>query len=208
MAWFQKKVKSEVLVVGLGNPGPQYVYSPHNAGFEVADRLVDLVRGAAYREKGHALVCHCAWRSHPFTVIRPMTYMNRSGEAVRYWMRRLDLPPGRVIVAYDDLDISFGAFRLRKSGGTGGHNGMESIIEHLGTREFARLRIGVSEEGLESARRPDYLLTPLEPQRWEILRDAAARAAGALRDSFFMGWSKAMSVHNAKEKGAENPKTH
>ena len=124
--------------------------------------------------------------------------MNCSGEVVIHWLRKLGLPPARMVVIYDDLDLPFGALRLKPSGGAGGHHGMESIIERLGG-DFPRVRIGIADQTIPKARQVDYLLSPLALDRWDVLAAAAALAAEAVRESLSSGWAKAMSLYNRSE---------
>jgi peptidyl-tRNA hydrolase, PTH1 family len=184
------------LIAGLGNPGPRYVCTPHNAGFAAADLLREKCRGGEWEPSGGGLVCHCRWRRVPFAVLKPQQFMNLSGESVICWIRRLQLPPERLVVLYDDLDLPFGSIRLRMSGGTGGHHGMESIQERLGTAAYPRVRIGIADPEVPKHEKVDYLLTPLAADRWEILQAGAEKAALAVRDALTMGWPKAMSLHN------------
>ena len=192
----------EHLVVGLGNPGPRYVFSPHNAGFEVADRLSALCKGQAFHVQGGALVSECKRRSVSFAVLKPQQFMNLSGEVVVPAARRFALPPERVIVAYDDLDLPLGSFRLREGGGAGGHHGMESLIGCLGTERFPRVRLGIAQPDIPKGDVIDYLLTPMAREKWALIEEAAEKAANAILDSFFIGWPKAMSLYNVRKKKA------
>ena len=191
-------MEAEFLFVGLGNPGGEYEGSPHNAGFEAAKKLRALCRGPRFSIKNKALFSICKWRGSLFAVAMPVTFMNRSGEAVSLLMQKLGLPADRLIVSYDDLDLPFGAIRLRPHGGAGGHHGMESIIAQLGTNRFPRIRIGVKDEKVAKAGVVDYLLEPLGAEELKLLDEAALKAAKATLDAIALGWNKAMSIHNAK----------
>lgn len=190
---------ADFLIVGLGNPGEQYVRSPHNVGFQVADRTRALCRGPRFASRGDAALSQCRWRSHGFVLLKPQTFMNRSGVAVERWLRHTGLPLDRLIVCYDDLDLSLGQVRLRPGGGAGGHHGMESILEHLGSGEFPRIRIGIKDPGVSKESNVDYLLTPLEEEAYKILDQAAEFAAKAALDAVASGWSAAMNRHNRKK---------
>lgn len=190
----------EFLVAGLGNPGPRYDRSPHNAGFLVADRVRALSRGPSFSRRGEAEVSLCRWRGHGFLVAKPLTFMNLSGRAVARLVREEDLPPERLVVVFDDLDLPFGHVRLRPSGGTGGHHGMESIVEHLGTTAFPRVRLGIQDPGVVKEEQVDYLLTPLPPERFGVLEEAAERAARAVLDAVASGFTAAMNRHNRRER--------
>ncbi len=195
-------MEAEYLLVGLGNPGPEYENSPHNAGFEVARRLRALCRGPQFSVRSDALVSACRWRGHAVVAALPQTYMNRSGEAVARLLRALDLPLDRLVVCYDDLALPFGTLRLRPYGGPGGHHGMESVLAHLGSDRFPRIRIGICDPGIPKERTVDYLLEPLPADRWTLLAEASEQGARAALDAIHMGWSKAMSLHNKRAEEA------
>lgn len=187
------------IVVGLGNPGAEYLRSPHNAGFDAVSGLRALLKAPKFSKDGDALVSLKAVRGEGVLIALPQTYMNRSGEAVSRLLRKHGLPASGLIVCYDDLDLPFGAVRLRPHGGAGGHHGMESIIGETGTTMFPRVRIGVRDEDVGRDGTVDYLLTPLPEERYEELRASAGKAAEAARDALFIGWHKAMNLHNKKE---------
>lgn len=187
-----------MLLVGLGNPGAEYQHSPHNAGFEVAERTRALCRGPRFSIRGDAAVSQCRWRGHGFLIVKPLTYMNRSGVAATLWLKRSGLPMDRLIVAYDDLDLPFGQVRLRASGGAGGHHGMESLIEHLGSGVFPRVRIGIRDPTIVKTENVDYLLSPLPDERWVELAESAGRAAEAVLEAVASGFSIAMNRFNRR----------
>ncbi|MDY6876954.1 MAG: aminoacyl-tRNA hydrolase [Chloroflexota bacterium] len=131
------------LIVGLGNPGPQYVKNRHNVGFRCLERLA-AANGLVFdRRQKRARVARGTIRGQPVILAQPQTFMNESGRAVAPLARFYKVEPGCLLVIYDDLDLPLGAVRLRPEGGSGGHKGMRSIIEHLGSHDFPRLRIGV-----------------------------------------------------------------
>ncbi len=190
---------ADYLLVGLGNPGDQYVRSPHNAGFEVADKARALCRGPRFAVKGDAAVAQCRWRGRSVVLLKPLTYMNRSGVEVERWLRKTGLPQDRLVVCFDDLDLPFGLVRLRPSGGAGGHHGMESVLEHLGSGEFPRIRMGIKRPEVQKDENVDYLLSPLPDELWAELERAAERAARAALDAVAHGWQAAMNRHNRKK---------
>jgi PTH1 family peptidyl-tRNA hydrolase len=189
------------LVAGLGNPGEEYHRSPHNAGFEVVERARALCKGPRFAVRGEAAISECRWRGHGFLLLKPLTYMNRSGVEVERWLRKTGLPLDRLVVCFDDLDLPFGQVRLRPSGGAGGHHGMESIQEHLGSGEYPRIRIGIKDPAVPKEENVDYLLTPLPQEKWGELEAAAEAAAEALLDAVAHGFTAAMNRHNRKVKG-------
>jgi PTH1 family peptidyl-tRNA hydrolase len=130
------------LIAGLGNIGPEYAGTRHNAGFEVADALVVKHKGI-FRSARLADMAEVRVRGKILTVIKPTTYMNLSGKAVKYWMDKENIPPERVLVIMDDLAIPLSRLRLRPSGSDGGHNGLKSIQESIGTVNYPRLRFGI-----------------------------------------------------------------
>lgn len=130
------------LIVGLGNPGRAHLYNRHNVGFMVADRLAARHNIELKRVQSKAIVGSGRIAGRPVILAKPQTFMNLSGEAVGPILNYYKVPLGNVLVIYDELDIPFGVIRLREKGGAGGHNGMRSIIQHLGN-EFARMRMGI-----------------------------------------------------------------
>lgn len=130
------------LIVGLGNPGRAHLYNRHNVGFMVADRLAARAGIELKRVQNKAIVGNGRVADRPVILAKPQTFMNLSGEAVGPLVNYYKIPLGNVLVVYDELDIPFGEIRLREKGGAGGHNGMRSIIQHLGN-DFARMRLGI-----------------------------------------------------------------
>lgn len=195
------------IVVGLGNPGTEYLRSPHNAGFEAAARLRALIKAPKFSKDVDALVSTKTIRGEQVLVAMPQTFMNRSGASVRRLLHLHDLPASRLIICFDDLDLPFGSVRLRPHGGAGGHHGMESVIEEIGTTMFPRVRIGVKDETVQKHESVDYLLAPLSDERYNELLAAADKAAEAVRDALYLGWHKAMNLHNKREKKTEDERS-
>lgn len=136
------------LIVGLGNPGPKYAQTRHNVGFLFVDELARS-KGATFRTeaKFHGEVCKLHLDGHELWLLKPSTFMNRSGQAVAALARFYKIPPESTLVVHDELDIPVGQLRLKKSGGHGGHNGLRDIISQFGSRDFLRLRIGIDHPG-------------------------------------------------------------
>jgi PTH1 family peptidyl-tRNA hydrolase len=130
---------------------------------------------------------------------KPQTYMNLSGVSVALWARRTGLDLDRIIVCFDDLDLPFGQVRLRASGGTGGHHGMESIQEHLGSGHFPRIRVGIKDADILKSQNVDYLLSPLAEDRWALLCEGAQTAAEACLAAVHSGFTSAMNRFNRRE---------
>ncbi len=190
---------ADYLLVGLGNPGEEYHRSPHNAGFEVVERARALCRGPRFSVRGNGAVSACRWRGHAVLLLKPLTYMNRSGSEVALWLRRTGLPLERLMVSYDDLDLPLGQVRLRSGGGAGGHHGMESILDQVGSGDFPRLRIGIKNPEVGKSEHVDYLLSPLPEDLWSLLGESAHRAAEAALAAVASGWTRAMNQYNRKE---------
>lgn len=190
---------ADYLLVGLGNPGEEYQRSPHNAGFEVIDRARALCKGPRFSVRGDAFLSECRWRGQRALLIKPQTFMNESGSAVALWARRAGLDLDRIIVCYDDLDLPFGQVRLRASGGAGGHHGMESILEHLDSGNFPRIRVGIKDPEILKSMNVNYLLSPLSEDRWERLCEGAQLAAEAALEAVASGFTKAMNRFNRRE---------
>jgi PTH1 family peptidyl-tRNA hydrolase len=131
------------LIVGLGNPGPQYAHTRHNAGFQVVDRFAARNRFTLRKMQFNAVVIQGTYADQKVLLARPMTFMNDSGRAVAPLVHWLKLEIADLLVVYDEIDLPLGKLRLRPDGGSAGHNGMKSIIQNLGTEVFARLRVGV-----------------------------------------------------------------
>ena len=186
------------LVVGLGNPGPEYKYSPHNMGFAVIDRLAVRHRVSLERRRAHSLYGRFTLGEEEVWLIQPQTFMNRSGAAVREWFQKEACGPEELVVVADELDLPWGTVQIRQRGGSAGHHGLESIMEAIGTREFVRIRIGVSPE--QAVEDPvSYLLTPVRRSRRGSMEEAVDRAAEAAEMILREGAAKAMNRFNRRE---------
>jgi PTH1 family peptidyl-tRNA hydrolase len=176
------------LVVGLGNPGPQYAQTRHNAGFWLVDELARQ-HGVQFRSDGraHGESCRIALAGQELWLLKPMTFMNRSGLAVVTLARFYRIAPPEILVVHDDLDLPPGAARLKRGGGHGGHNGLRDVLAHLGDPDFLRLRLGIGHPG-DRREVLDYVLrrAPLEEQALleaaivEALRELPRIVAGQL----------------------------
>lgn len=146
---------NDCLIVGLGNPGEQYRSTRHNVGFLVVDQLTKRWGGEVYREKWQALHAAHSFQGKNVHLIKPLTFMNRSGKAVVQYYRFFKMTPGQLLVIHDDLDMAPSRIKLVKGGGAGGHNGIKSIVEALGTQDFMRLKIGIGRPG-KGGIHPDF----------------------------------------------------
>ena len=131
------------LFVGLGNPGKEYAASRHNVGFMLADKLHERLDASPWREKHDAAVAETFVNNTKIMLVKPLTYMNESGRAVRQILDFYKIPPENMLIAHDDMDLPIGKVRIRAKGGSGGHNGIKSVIAHVGDDVFARFRIGI-----------------------------------------------------------------
>jgi len=146
------------LIVGLGNPGPQYAHTRHNAGFWFVDELARCHDGQLRSEtKFNGEACRIDLAGQTIWLLKPLTFMNRSGQAVERLADFFKIPPSAILIAHDELDLPPGVVRLKREGGHGGHNGLRSIINHLGSKQFLRLRLGIGHPG-DSRDVVDYVL--------------------------------------------------
>jgi len=187
------------LIVGLGNPGREYRDTRHNIGFKVVDEIArrhDLTFTMAPSQVPDAFVVK-KFGTQPLLLAKPLTFMNRSGDAVSALSRYFSIEPGDLLVVYDDVDLPFTKLRARARGSAGTHNGMRSIVERLGTTEFPRLRLGV---GRGDRRRDlaDHVLAKFEADEQSDLDGFIARAADAAEMFAADGIFKVMNVYNAE----------
>lgn len=166
------------VIVGLGNPGFQYKKTRHNIGFMVIDELSNKLSTKVKQKKFNSLIGQCTFRNEKLVLVKPQTYMNESGIAVRPLLDYYKLPAEDLVVIYDDLDLPTGKIRLRQKGGSGGHNGIKSLISHLGTKDFNRIRVGIDRPPQENIV-IDYVLKPFSKNEKEIISDACDRASDA-----------------------------
>ncbi len=183
------------LIVGLGNPGEQYRLTPHNAGFWVCDRWSERHGLGRDTQKFKGLLRRGRVVSEDVAVLKPQTYMNLSGESVAEALRYLPIELSDLVVVYDEMDLPAGKLRIRPDGGHGGHNGMRSLIEHLGAQSFARIRVGVGRPA--GKRSPtSHLLSRVGGEERERLELTAERAADALDLVLAKGVAAAMNHFN------------
>lgn len=171
--------ETPLVIVGLGNPGPKYAGTRHNAGFMCVDRLAERAGIALNDKRKAALLGEGRLGGKRVVLVKPRTFMNVSGEAVRYAMDRYRVRAESVLIVLDDLDLPLGRIRMRASGGSGGHNGLNSINASLGTQEYARLRIGIGRPQSETIGHVLGAFTPSEAPEAEAAIMRAADAAEA-----------------------------
>ena len=193
---FQRKASVSWLIVGLGNPGGQYDNTRHNVGFAVADELARRGGFSIQRVKFKALTAAAQVGGQGVLVMKPTTYMNLSGEAVGDAARFYKLSPDRVLVISDDVDLPLGKLRLRAGGSAGGHNGLKSVIQHLGCDQFPRLKVGVGGKPHPDYDLADWVLGKLQVEDKKLMDETVKRAADAVECLLKDGPQKAMSRFN------------
>jgi len=197
------------LVVGLGNPGPEYARTRHNAGFLVIDELASRCRTRLKEIKFESYFARTVLARTNLILAKPLTYMNRSGVAVAGLMRHFSIVPEQLLIIYDDMDLSPGRIRLRPAGGSGGHKGVSSIIAHLGSEEFPRLRLGIGRD--EKQKRAEtreqqvisHVLSSFQPEEEIVMQEAVQAAADAVEVFLQKGIEVAMNRFNAFCSGTE-----
>jgi PTH1 family peptidyl-tRNA hydrolase len=184
------------LVVGLGNPGPEYESTRHNVGFRILDRFAALHRFPGWHRKGIALESHAALDGERVALFKPLSFMNLSGRPVARRLAELGLGPADLLVCYDELVLPLGRLRLRGGGSSAGHNGVQSVIEALGTDAFPRLRFGVAPDGRQ-ADQVRFLLSRFRQPELAVVEEALDRAAQAVACFCREGIVKAMNAFNS-----------
>lgn len=184
------------LIVGLGNPGAEYAGTRHNAGFMVADRLA-ADAGASFESCRYGDMCRFRLKNKQLMVLKPSTFMNLSGVAVRYWMNKEKLPLDHLLVVVDDLALPFGAIRLRGSGSDAGHNGLKNIASELGNTNYARLRFGIGND-FPRGGQIDFVLSTFEEAERAAMPERVALAADAVKAFCLSGLPWAMNHFNNK----------
>lgn len=194
------------LVVGLGNPGPEYQFTPHNAGFLALDRIAASCNAILANRRGRALTARVNLRGHDVLLAKPETFMNLSGLSVAALVRELGitLPSADLLVLYDDLAFPLGELRIKERGSANGHNGAKSISGALGSEEWLRIRIGVGKPALPSGREiksggQDYLLSPMRKSELAVFDPVLDRAQSAVEAILTVGVAAAMNQFNRRE---------
>ena len=186
------------LIVGLGNIGVEYVNTRHNMGFMVLDAWAQ-ASNIVFESGRYGSTAMISFKGRRFTLLKPSTYMNLSGKAVRYWMNELKIPLENLLVISDDLNIPFGTIRLRKNGSAGGHNGLTNINELIGTQEYARIRLGIGNE-FGRGQQVDYVLGKLSEEELEKMKDISKRTIEGIKAWATIGADRAMNVVNTRPK--------
>ena len=186
------------LIVGLGNIGVEYVNTRHNMGFMVLDAWAQ-ASNILFESGRYGYTATISFKGRKFTLLKPSTYMNLSGKAVRYWMNELKIPVEQLLVISDDLNIPFGTLRLRKNGSAGGHNGLTNINELIGTQDYARIRVGIG-NGFGRGHQIDYVLGELAEEEIEQMPEICKRVIEGIKAWATIGADRAMNVVNTRPK--------
>ena len=170
----------EFLVVGLGNPGRDYEFTRHNAGFLTLDHIASELDIEINRLKNNALTADTVIGGHRCLLVKPQTFMNNSGEAVRDISKFYKIPPEKIIVIFDDISLDVGKMRIRRKGSDGGHNGIKNIIYHLSSDLFPRIKIGIGAKPHPDYDLADWVMTPFSKDDLKSLREVCENAGEAL----------------------------
>ncbi len=182
------------LIAGLGNIGMEYDATRHNIGFEVADMLV-IKNGGSYSLDRHAYKAEVKWKGNTFVVIKPTTFMNLSGKAVKYWMDKEKIPIENMLVVVDELALPLGTIRLRASGSNAGHNGLKNIELLLATDKYQRLRFGIGSD-FPKGRQIEFVLGKWKPSEIPMVKDMLLKSVEAIECFATQGIGKAMTFFN------------
>ncbi len=185
------------LIVGLGNPGRQYEETRHNIGFKVIDELSEQLNIPLDKAKFNGIFGQGMVNGEKVLLLKPLTYMNLSGECIRPLMDYYDILVDEILVIYDELDLPVGKIRLREKGSAGGHNGMKSIINHLGTQEFKRIRIGINRP-TNGMKITDYVLGRFQAEESEDIKNAIRNSSEAAQAWLSTPFLQVMNEFNAK----------
>lgn len=181
------------LIVGLGNFGKEYEHTRHNMGFDVVDKFAESIGEDINKNGFHSLYLKCKYMGEDIILLKPQTYMNNSGIAIKEIMDYFDIDADDLIVVYDDMDIKVGHLKLKFEGSSGGHNGIKSIIQHIGTQIFKRIRVGI---GSPTFNNIDFVLSKPSKEEKELIDEAQNNAAEALKIAIKESFNKAMSLYN------------
>ena len=184
------------LVAGLGNIGKEYAHTRHNIGFDILDALAG-VSNISFKDKRYGFVAEMKYRARTYVLLKPSTFMNLSGNAVRYWLKKEKLPVENLLVVVDDIALSFGTLRLRARGGDAGHNGLNHIQTILGTTSYARIRFGIGND-FYSGQQVDYVLSDWTEEQEKALPERIEMAGEIIKSFGVIGLERTMNMYNNK----------
>jgi len=182
------------LIAGLGNIGEEYRHTRHNIGFDVVDAFV-AKHGGIFRSDRLADVAECRWKGKVFVVIKPTTYMNLSGKAVKYWVDKEKIPLEHLLVIMDELALPLNVLRLRPGGSDAGHNGLKSIQELLGTNQYPRLRFGIGND-FPKGRQVEYVLGRWTEKEWPVVQQKIEKSVEIIEGFASIGIARTMNNYN------------
>ena len=192
------------LIVGLGNPDPEYQWTPHNLGFLAVDELANRAAIRVERPEGKALVGRGKLAGEVVLLAKPQTYMNLSGVSVRELLSKYELGPGDLLVLWDEVQLPWGTIRIHPEGSAGSHNGAKSVIGALGTQEFARLRLGCGPEHRVTSRK-EHVLKPMRKAELEVAAEMVGEAGDAVEMILAKGIDAAMNKYNQRKVSEDEP---
>ena len=184
------------LIAGLGNIGDEYARTRHNIGFDILDALAG-ASNISFKDKRYGFIAEYRYRARSYWLLKPSTFVNLSGNAVRYWLRKLKLPVENLLVVVDDIALPFGTLRLRAKGGDAGHNGLNHIQTILGTAGYARLRFGIGSE-FYPGRQVDHVLGDWDEEEIAKLPERIEMAGEIIKSFGVIGLERTMNMYNNK----------
>ena len=201
---FRNKLKSnnevemskKYLIVGLGNIGLDYISTRHNIGFKVVEKMAEL-NGAVFETKKLGDLAKFRFKGRIFIILKPNTFMNLSGKAVKYWLEKEIIPQENLLVITDELNLPFGSLRLKTKGSDGGHNGLKDIQDKLNTSQYNRLRFGISDE-FSKGRQVDYVLGEWTAEESEKLKERLEQCTKLVKSFVMAGINNTMNTYNSK----------
>ncbi len=188
------------LITGLGNPGREYENTRHNVGFTILDALAG-ASNIVFEDRRYGYVASYPYKGRTFILLKPTTFMNLSGRAVNYWMKKEKIPLERILVVVDDVALPFGTLRLRAKGGDAGHNGLNHISSILGTQAYARLRFGIG-DSFFPGQKVDYVLGEWTGEEQQALPEKLELAKEIILQFGTLGIDRTMNLYNQKGNGA------
>jgi len=182
------------IIFGLGNIGAEYANTRHNIGFEILDAYAK-ASNIVFTTKRYADIAETRVKGRQITLVKPSTYMNLSGKAVRYWMQNLNVPIENILVIADDINLPFGKIKIKPKGGDGGHNGLKSIIDLLGSANFARYRYGVGND-FNRGQQVDYVLGNWTDEEIKLIEKSHKKSIDMINSFVIMGLERTMNFFN------------
>ena len=196
---------SKFLIVGLGNIGAEYKETRHNVGFRLLDAFAQSV-GVGFEDKRYGYVAHCRVKNAQLTLLKPTTYMNLSGMAVRYWLNEEKIEPENMLVLVDDIALPVGTIRLRGQGSDGGHNGLKNIAELIGTQKYPRMRFGIG-SGFSHGAQINYVLGKFNEEEEIILADKTKDCIELIKSFCLQGLARTMNLFNGNKNAGHDSKS-